>query len=107
MFGSVRTLLVVVVGIVLVMVAVEFVIVVVVVIKSRGSRSIVVSWLIDTIISLLCRYTKAVCHLLLIDYVCLPEYSLPENCHFLNASRELAVDALKKGVHLPAMPSNP
>eukprot|EP01036_Dinobryon_divergens_P032601 gene32601-42221_t len=52
------------------------------------------------------KYTKAICHILLIDYVCLPEYSLPEECQFLNQSKTMAVNALRRGVTLPARRPN-
>ena len=50
-----------------------------------------------------CRYTRAICHMLLIDYVCLPEYSLPVECQFLNQSRAVAFGALGKDKMLPAV----
>ena len=53
------------------------------------------------------RYTRAVCHLLLVDYVCLPSYPLPPDCQFLNRSRATAMEALSKGVMIPAMRSSP
>jgi hypothetical protein len=30
------------------------------------------------------RYKRMVCQLLLLDYVCLPMYSLPKECEFLD-----------------------
>ena len=42
------------------------------------------------------RFMRAICHLLLIDYVCLPMYKLPAECHFLNDARRAATEALKK-----------
>ena len=39
---------------------------------------------------------RALCHLLLIDYVCLPMYALPEGCNFLKETRVAAMEALKR-----------
>ena len=47
------------------------------------------------------RYKRAVCHLILVDYICLPMYKLPVECEFLNATREEAVSAMKEGRHIP------
>ena len=54
----------------------------------------------------LCRYMRAVCQLLLVDYVCLPSYPLPTECSFLNDSRNAAMEALSRGVMIPAMRSS-
>jgi len=42
------------------------------------------------------QYQRAICHLLLADYVCLPMYKLPEGCSFLSKTREAAEAAIKK-----------
>ena len=47
------------------------------------------------------RYLRALCHLLLVDYVCLPMYVLPSPCQFLNATRRAAEGALDQGKELP------
>ena len=47
------------------------------------------------------RYLRALCHLLLVDYVCLPMYVLPSPCQFLNATRRAAESALDQGKELP------
>lgn len=39
-------------------------------------------------------YARAICHLLLVDYVCLPSYPLPEQCAFLSKTRAAAEKAL-------------
>lgn len=35
-------------------------------------------------------FLRAICHFVLIDYICIDSYSLPENCQFLNKTVELA-----------------
>jgi len=35
------------------------------------------------------RYARAICHLIMLDYICLPEYNLPQECQYLNATRSL------------------
>lgn len=42
-------------------------------------------------------YAKAICQLMLIDYVCLPQYPLPQVCEFLNSTREEGVRLLTAG----------
>ena len=42
-------------------------------------------------------YARVVCHLVLIDYVCLPEYALPPACQFLAGAREEGVRLLTNG----------
>lgn len=42
-------------------------------------------------------YAQVVCQLMLIDYVCLPQYPLPQVCEFLNATREEGVRLLTAG----------
>ena len=49
-------------------------------------------------------FSRAVCHMVLIDYVCLPEYVLPPDCQFLNSTREIALAALLDGRMLPTFP---
>ena len=47
------------------------------------------------------QYLRAICYLLLVDYVCLPMYVLPGPCQFLNATRRAAEEALAKGKEIP------
>jgi len=47
------------------------------------------------------KYKRAICHLLLVDYVCLPMYDLPVECHFLNRTRDAAINAVSKGRVIP------
>jgi hypothetical protein len=47
------------------------------------------------------HYLRAVCYMLLVDYVCLPMYVLPGPCQFLNATRKAAEEALAEGKELP------
>ena len=47
------------------------------------------------------RYARAICHLILIDYICLPMYPLPDICSFLNATRRNAESALDKKTIIP------
>eukprot|EP01036_Dinobryon_divergens_P034481 gene34481-44555_t len=47
------------------------------------------------------QYLRAVCYMLLVDYVCLPMYVLPGPCQFLNATRRAAEEALAEGKELP------
>eukprot|EP01035_Chromulina_nebulosa_P023634 gene23634-30647_t len=47
------------------------------------------------------KYKKAICHLLLIDYVCLPEYPLPIDCQFLNDTMHRAREALHQKREIP------
>ena len=51
------------------------------------------------------NYKRALCHFLLIDYVCLPEYPLPVDCLFLNATLHLAREALLSRREIPPCPS--
>ena len=46
------------------------------------------------------RYLRALCHLLLIDYICLPGYDLPSECAFLTQMVERTRRALAAGVRL-------
>eukprot|EP01035_Chromulina_nebulosa_P038050 gene38050-51389_t len=46
------------------------------------------------------RFIRAICHLLLIDYVCLPMYVLPAECQFLRDARHAAAEALKRKEHV-------
>ena len=46
-------------------------------------------------------YLRALCYMLLVDYVCLPMYALPGPCQFLNATRRAAERALVEGKELP------
>jgi hypothetical protein len=39
-------------------------------------------------------FLRAVCHLILVDYVCLPMYALPLECQHLNRTRDAALTAL-------------
>ena len=48
------------------------------------------------------KYKRAICHFLLIDYVCLPEYPLPEDCLFLNDTLHRAREALHRRQEIPA-----
>lgn len=48
------------------------------------------------------HYLRAICHLILVDYVCLSAYSLPEGCQFLTQARDNAVAALSRNEFLPA-----
>ena len=48
------------------------------------------------------KYKRAICHFLLIDYVCLPEYPLPEDCLFLNDTLHRAREALRRRQEIPA-----
>lgn len=43
------------------------------------------------------EYMRAICHLLLVDYVCLPEYPLPKPCGFLQGTREAATRSVRRG----------
>jgi hypothetical protein len=47
------------------------------------------------------QYTRAVCHLILVDYICLPMYPLPPECQFLNATRAAAEAAVRAGRPVP------
>mmetsp|Transcript_25510 Transcript_25510/g.36596 ORF Transcript_25510/g.36596 Transcript_25510/m.36596 type:complete len:145 (+) Transcript_25510:703-1137(+) len=47
------------------------------------------------------RYKQAICHLILIDYVCLPMYALPLECQHLNATRDAAIEAVTHGLPVP------
>ena len=47
------------------------------------------------------KYLRAICYLLLVDYVCLPVYALPKGCQHLNQAREAAQLALGEGVDIP------
>ena len=47
------------------------------------------------------KYKRAICHLLLIDYVCLPEYPLPSDCLFLNETMHRARQALHRKQEIP------
>jgi hypothetical protein len=47
------------------------------------------------------QYLRAICYLLLVDYVCLPMYALPGPCQFLNATRRAAEEALAEGKEIP------
>mmetsp|Transcript_30371 Transcript_30371/g.43507 ORF Transcript_30371/g.43507 Transcript_30371/m.43507 type:complete len:450 (-) Transcript_30371:206-1555(-) len=47
------------------------------------------------------RFQRAICHLLLVDYVCLPMYTLPVECQFLNGTRNAAIAAVSKGQVIP------
>lgn len=49
------------------------------------------------------KYKRALCHLLLIDYICLPEYPLPNDCLFLNATLHAAREALSLKKTIPHM----
>mmetsp|Transcript_3017 Transcript_3017/g.4605 ORF Transcript_3017/g.4605 Transcript_3017/m.4605 type:complete len:366 (-) Transcript_3017:332-1429(-) len=49
------------------------------------------------------KYKRALCHLLLIDYICLPEYPLPYDCLFLNATLTAAREALLMKKTIPHM----
>lgn len=49
-------------------------------------------------------FARAFCHLLLIDYICLPMYTLPETCAFLNTTRIVAMDFIRRGRVVPPMP---
>ena len=40
------------------------------------------------------EYARAICHLVLIDYVCLPKYTLPKYCQFLESIRSEGVRIL-------------
>ena len=46
-------------------------------------------------------YLRALCYMLLVDYVCLPMYALPGPCQFLNATRRAAEEALDEGKDIP------
>ena len=46
-------------------------------------------------------YMRAVCHLILVDFICLPFYPLPIDCQFLNRTREVAVNAVLAGRIVP------
>jgi len=46
------------------------------------------------------KYLRSLCYLLLIDYVCLPLYSLPPGCEYLEPLRMKAAQAVKLGVKL-------
>eukprot|EP00597_Dinobryon_sp_UTEXLB2267_P005175 CAMPEP_0170077182 /NCGR_PEP_ID=MMETSP0019_2-20121128/14052_1 /TAXON_ID=98059 /ORGANISM="Dinobryon sp., Strain UTEXLB2267" /LENGTH=248 /DNA_ID=CAMNT_0010289361 /DNA_START=335 /DNA_END=1081 /DNA_ORIENTATION=+ len=47
------------------------------------------------------RYKQAICHLILVDYICLPSYTLPLDCQFLNATRDNAMAAVKEDKYVP------
>mmetsp|Transcript_27403 Transcript_27403/g.37768 ORF Transcript_27403/g.37768 Transcript_27403/m.37768 type:complete len:155 (-) Transcript_27403:148-612(-) len=47
------------------------------------------------------RFAKAICHLVLVDYVCLPSYKLPKECEFLSNIRDVAVAAVREGKVIP------
>jgi len=47
------------------------------------------------------QFQRAICHLLLTDYVCLPMYQLPEGCKFLTKTRQAAVAAMEKNEIIP------
>lgn len=47
------------------------------------------------------KYKRAFCHMLLIDYICLPEYPLPMDCLFLNETMHRARRALERGEQIP------
>jgi len=47
------------------------------------------------------KYIRALCHLLLIDYVCLPMYSLPPACAFLLPTRTKAKEAMDNKREIP------
>lgn len=51
------------------------------------------------------RYSRAICQLLLIDYVCLPMYTLPPKCMFLNDTRYAAMEAIRLGHVAPRLPT--
>ena len=40
------------------------------------------------------EYLEAICHILLVDYICLPRYALPPQCQYLNQTRADAVAML-------------
>ena len=40
------------------------------------------------------QYGRAICHIMLIDYVCLPKFSLPPECQFLSEKREIGMKLL-------------
>ncbi len=42
------------------------------------------------------KYLVAFCHMYLVDYMCFPEYDLPEPCHGLNATRAVATDMFRR-----------
>jgi len=52
------------------------------------------------------RYTQAICHLILVDYICLPSYTMPVECQFLNQTREAAIAAVHAGQILKPYQSN-
>jgi len=54
-----------------------------------------------SLLSLYPRYMRALCHLLLVDYICLPNYPLPAECGFLNRTRESAVLSIQQGRTIP------
>jgi len=56
---------------------------------------------LDALFSQEPKYLRAICYLLLVDYVCLPSYSLPVGCQYLNQTREAAQLALSKGDDIP------
>ena len=47
------------------------------------------------------QYLRAICHLLLVDYVCLPSYALPPQCQYLSKTRDAAREALEKRLEIP------
>jgi hypothetical protein len=44
------------------------------------------------------EYMRAICHLILVDYVCLPDYPMPKSCGFLNRTREAVIRSVRKGL---------
>ena len=49
---------------------------------------------IKAILSKETKFSRAFCHLLLIDYICLPKYILPSKCMFLSSIRDAAIAAI-------------
>lgn len=47
------------------------------------------------------NYMRALCHMLLIDYICLPMYPLPPPCSFLQSLRDKAVQAMEVNSEVP------
>ena len=64
----------------------------------NGARAVIKSVLNNDI-----RYSRAICQLLLIDYVCLPMYALPPKCMFLNDTRNAAMEAIRLGRVVPRL----
>ena len=66
----------------------------------NGARAVIKSILNNDI-----RYSRAICQLILIDYVCLPMYALPPKCMFLNSTRHAAMEAVRLGRVVPRLPT--